>query len=220
MLNTFFSLLSIFPNKFFYDNIIVNNLFDFDRKKKRIIFKNKNFSNNHKKKYISDLDNHIKQEKKGYNISLNLNNKDENINDENKSENKSRSNKNNFDKNINVSAYEKFNNISKNEFFPISTDLNLAKKTKLIYIEKKKFGKMKNSFYNNNEENSNHTHFKLSIIDYLCLGRCRHKQKEYYQFRKGFLIFRQKLDIINIFNYIFFCEKKNEEEINNLFQCK
>ena len=76
---------------------------------------------------------------------------------------------------------------------------------------------MKKSFYNN-EGNSNYIHFKLSIIDYLCLGRCKHRHKEYYQFRKGLLIFRQKLDIINIFNYIFFCEKKNEEEINNLFQ--
>ena len=210
MLNTFFSLLSIFPNKFFYDNIIVNNLFNFDKKKKKITFKNTKFNNYNNKQYISDLD--IKQEKRGNKIVLNLNNKEENINNESKSENKSRSNLNNLNKNINVSAYEKMNNTPNNELFPFSTGLNLVKKTKLIYVGKKKSTELKNN-YNNNEDNSNYIHFNLSIIDYLCLGRCKDPQKQYHQFRKGLIIFRQKLDIINIFNCILFCEKINEEEI-------
>ena len=130
MLNTFFSLLSIFPNKFFYDNIIINNLFDYNIKKNKIIFKNKKYNNSKKKKYISDLNNFIKeQEKNRNNMILKLNNKNENINNECKSENKNNSkNYIKSDKSINVSAYEKMNNVSKNIMLPYSIGLNLGKK--------------------------------------------------------------------------------------------
>ena len=82
MLNTFFSLLSIIPNKFFYDNIIINNLFDYNIKKNKIIIKNKKCNNSKKnKKYINDLDNFIKeQEKNRNNITLKLKDKNENVN--------------------------------------------------------------------------------------------------------------------------------------------
>ena len=55
MLNTFLTLLSIFPNKFVYDNIIVDNLFDFDIKKKKVICKHFQKRNNilSKKKFIN-----------------------------------------------------------------------------------------------------------------------------------------------------------------------
>ena len=217
MLNTFFSLLSIFPNKFFYDKIIINNLFDYNIKKNKIIFKNKKYNSFKKKKYISNLDNFIKeQEKNRNNMTLKLKDKNENVNNECKSENKNNSkNYIKSDKSINVSAYEKMNNISKNIMIPSSIGLNLGKKNNLIYIGKNKLEIMKNT-NNKDEENLKNMNFNLNILDYLCLGRCKNRKIQFDLFRKGILIFKQKLDIINIFNYILFCEKQSNEEINTL----
>ena len=72
---------------------------------------------------------------------------------------------------------------------------------------------MKNT-NNKDEENLKNMNFNLNILDYLCLGRCKNRKIQYDLFRKGILIFKRKLDIINIFNYILFCEKKSDEEIN------
>ena len=216
MLNTLFSLISIFPNKFFYDNIIINNLFDFDAKKNKINFKNKKY-NIKKKKYMSDLDNFIKeQENNKKSMTLKLNNKNENVNSECKSECRSRNSKNYIksDKSINVSAYEKINNVSKNYILPYSNNLNLANQNNLIYIGKNKLKIMKSTIDKNEEYY--HMNFSLNIFDYLCLGNCNHRKKQYEQFRKGSSIFKKKLDIINIFNCILFYEKKSDEEINNV----
>ena len=50
--------------------------------------------------------------------------------------------------------------------------------------------------------------FNLNPLDYFCIGKCNRQNKKYNQFKKGTLIFKQKLDIINIFNFIIFTKKK------------
>ena len=217
MLNTIFSILSIFPNKFFYDNIIIDNLFDFDVKKNKIISKVSRKNNAFKKKrFMSELIN-LPKVQTNNRINLNILNKYENANNESKSEKYSRklskNDKNGDEKSINISAYEKMNNASKIDVVPFSTDLHLVNNTKLVYIKKtknKKFVIKKNI---NTFEDNNYIHFNLNILDYLCLGRCKQQNKNYQLFRKGTLIFKEKLDVIYLFNYILFSEKKNEEEI-------
>ena len=142
MLNVFFTLLSIFPNKYIYDNIIMNNLFDFDRKKNKIVIKNKYRKNSNKKVNMADLNNSIKdKEKTGFNITIKSSNKDVNNYDnnyENKSEKRSKNNSKNYinsmDKSINASAYEKMSNISKNEGFLFSSNPNFQINSKLIIL--------------------------------------------------------------------------------------
>ena len=107
------------------------------------------------------------------------------------------------------------NNVSKNIMIPSSIGLNLGKKNTLIYIGKNKLEIMKNT-NNKDEENLKNMNFNLNILDYLCLGRCKNRKIQFDLFRKGILIFKQKLDIINVFNYILFCEKQSDEEINTI----
>ena len=220
MLNTIFSLLSIFPNKFFYDNIIVNKLFNLDIKNKKIISrysqKHTNFS---KKKFMSELIN-VPNQQINNRFNSKAFNKDENANNESKSEKYSRKFSNNdkkiWDKSMNMSAYEKMNNASKVDVIPFSTDLHLINNTKLLY-----FGRNQNKNYinvrkdmKNNEEKFDYINFNLNIFDYLCLGRFRQKSKNYLLFRKCILMYKEKLDIINIFNSILFSEKFGEIEKN------
>ena len=210
MLNTIFSLLIIFPNKFFYDNIIVDSLFDFDTNKNKIVSKNNRKEHNiTRKKYTSDLESFKK-------ASLNINNmnfKNFNKNDNlNKSEKKFNSKKDiqSIDKCINLSAYEKINNASKIEDIPFTNELNIINNKNLIFLRKNKKSESNTKELNSIEESISYTHFKLNILDYLCLGRCREKDKNYKLFKKGTIAFKQKLDIINIFNCILLNEKKNE----------
>ena len=216
MLNVFFSLLSIFPNKFIYDNIILNNLFDFERKRNKIVLKEKTKKSPNKKTYMNDLNSSIKdREKTRFNITLKSSNKDF-YNYENKSEKRSKNNPKNYinsiDKSINISANEKMSNFSKNDFIPFSMNQNVQ----ILNNKWIKFGR--NNIDNNiiiNEEYLNKD-LKLNILEYFCIGICRHKKKKYNQIKKGILIFKQKLDIINVFNYILYCEKKSNENINQI----
>ena len=50
--------------------------------------------------------------------------------------------------------------------------------------------------------------FKLNLIDYLFMGKYKDQNKTYNLFRKGILIYKEKLDVINIFNCILFIEKR------------
>ena len=214
MLNVIFSLISSLANRINYDNIIMNDLFEFDRKKNKIIIKDKKQTNLFKKTFMSDLNNSnsIKDKDKPiFNLTLKSSNKDViNIN-ENKYEKRNKKNAKNshksIDKTINVSAYEKMSNVSKNDIIPFSFNPYIKFNSKLIRL-----GENQNN-YNKNEENFK-INFKLNIFDYFCLGKCVRQKKLYNQFKKGTLLFKQKLDVINIFNYILLWETMNEEKIN------
>ena len=219
MLNTIFSLLIIFPNKFFYDNIIVNNLFDFDLNKSKIHIKRSAKSLKIiKRKYMSDLK-LLKKESSNIksNIYLKTFKRDENVNNDSRSENKIRSIfKSNMkvDKSMNMSAYEKINYASKIDIIPFATDLKILNNNKLIPVRKSKKNEKTTKEMNATEEGPYYIHFNLNFCDYLCFGRYKKNNKNYNLFNKATLIFKQKLDIINIFNYILQFEKIREEIIN------
>ena len=221
MLSTIFSLISIFPNKFFYDNIIVDNLFDFDIQKKKIIYKNSRKNNRINKRRFVNVNDFVNLPKQDQNNRMNLKiiKKEENINNESKSEKyiKSISKKDSkvWDKSMNMSAYEKINNnASKIDIIPFSTDLQFINKNKLILIGKNKSKKTENDkkIIDKKEESFNYIHFNLNFFDYLCLGKFRHNNRNYQLFKKGTLIFKDKMDVINLFNCVLLMEKKIEEE--------
>ena len=80
----------------------------------------------------------------------------------------------------------------------VHTEKNKSKK---IVIETKKRD-------NNRMETRNFIHFKLNILDYIFMGKYNEKNKTYNLFRKGILIYKEKLDVINLFNCILFIEKR------------
>ena len=231
MLNTFFTLLSIFPNKFFYDKIIVDNLFDFDIKQNKIISKHSQKRNLSKKKFMKNFENLPNPINNNINknniLNLKIINKEgnENVNNDNRSENLSRINskkeKKYVNNSINASAYEKINNASKVEIVPFSTDLHLINNSKLIYIGKNQIKNNNETIkigINKDEEKNDYVHFNLNVFDYLCLGRCKQRNKNYILFKKGTFAFKEKLDIINVFNFIIMSEKNIEKEsTRNIF---
>ena len=191
MLNALFSLLSVLANKIKYDFIIMNDLFVLDTKKNKIIIKDKKHINFLKKTYMSDINNSICKDKEktrfNFNLTLKSSNKDVIIHHGNKNEKRNKKNsRKSMDKTINISAYEKMSNISKNDFIPISINPNLQFNNKLIKIGK---NQLENNFEKNEEnfiknEESSEINFKLNILDYFCLGKCRHQKKHYNQFKK------------------------------------
>ena len=231
MINTIFLLLSLIPNKYLYDNLIIGNLFDFDITKNKII--NKLFKKNirfNSQRLRHELEsprsqksfgsprraNNILQESRIiYLKSMNNENKEGSINNDYKSEkNKRNINKNYLrsDNSLNLSAYEKINNQSKIEIQPFKNNSNIMNNNK-IYSEKNKSKKI--VFELKRRENSrmenrsyNFINFKLNLIDYLFMGRFKEKNKTYNLFRKGIVIYKEKLDVINLFNCILFIEKR------------
>jgi hypothetical protein len=231
MINTIFLLLSLIPNKYLYDNLIIGNLFDFDINKNKII--NKLFKKNirfNSQRLRHELEsprsqksfgsprraNNILQESRIiYLKSMNNENKEGSINNDYKSEkNKRNINKNYLrsDNSLNLSAYEKINNQSKIEIQPFKNNSNIMNNNK-IYSEKNKSKKI--VFELKRRENSrmenrsyNFINFKLNLIDYLFMGRFKEKNKTYNLFRKGIVIYKEKLDVINLFNCILFIEKR------------
>ena len=231
MINTIFLLLSLIPNKYLYDNLIIGNLFDFDITKNKII--NKLFKKNirfNSQRLRHELEsprsqksfgsprraNNILQESRIiYLKSMNNENKEGSINNDYKSEkNKRNINKNYLrsDNSLNLSAYEKINNQSKIEIQPFKNNSNIMNNNK-IYSEKNTSKKI--VFELKRRENSrmenrsyNFINFKLNLIDYLFMGRFKEKNKTYNLFRKGIVIYKEKLDVINLFNCILFIEKR------------
>ena len=107
------------------------------------------------------------------------------------------------------------NNISKNDVVPFSTDLHLFNNAKLVSIGRNKSNNLVKVRKGMDiiEDNDSYMHFNLNLFDYLCLGKCKQQNKNYLLFRKGTLIYKEKLDVINIFNSVLFSEKKTKEEI-------
>ena len=146
--------------------------------------------------------------------SMNNENKEGSINDY-KSEKKKRNINKNYlrsDNSLNLSAYEKINNQSKIEIQPFKINSNIVNNNK-IYTEKIKSKKIviePNRRENSRMENRsyNFINFKLNLIDYLFMGRFKEKNKTYNLFRKGIVIYKEKLDVINLFNCILFIEKR------------
>ncbi len=209
MMNTIFSLLIILPNKFFYDNIIVHNLFDFDKNKNTIVSKNqiKKERGDSKKKFSFDFD--MEKQHKN-NIKLKMKNKNEIFNTDNKSEKifNIKKESQSLDKCIDLSANEKMNNVSKIDNFFSSNNLNIINNNRAFSILKNKKSEKVTREISTLEPDNNFIKSNIKIFDYLCIGKFRKKNKNFITFKKGIVFFKQKMDIINIFNYILLNEKK------------
>ena len=82
-----------------------------------------------------------------------------------------------------------------------------------IYIEKNKIKKISIELKKSENAIMENKNFKLNLLDYLFIGGYKEKRKTYNLFLKGILIFKEKLDIMNLFNCVLFIEKKcNFEE--------
>jgi hypothetical protein len=209
MINTIFTLLIILPNKYYYDNIIVDNLFTFDIKKNKIHIKH-NIKHLNRKKCIKDIKK-FKRDSQPENFKLKFKKQeDNNILNESRSENRSRNflnrNVGPADRSINMSAYEKVNNISKLDVI----DLKFLNSNKHTFIHKMK--KYEKSVTETSFNPASGNNMNVNFIGYIFLSKCRDKNKKYKLFKKATLLFKQKLDIINIFNYILFAEKASEEK--------
>ena len=211
MINTIFTLLVILPNKYFYDNIIVDNLFTFDLKRKKIHIKHNNMNHINRKKCLKEIKKPKRESQPEYANFKQLKNKEEDLNnDESRSENRIRNylgrNVGQADRSVNMSAYEKINNITKLDVIDLKF-LNNNKRTFIHKIKKYEKSATETSF-------NNYSTINLNFLDYLFFARCKEKDNKFKLFQKATSIFKQKLDIINIFNCILFAEKSNEEKYN------
>jgi len=228
MLNTFFVLLSLIPNKYLYDNLIIGNLFDFDINNNRIINKlykkNIRFNSQRLKHELESPrspksfgsprreHNFLHDSKIIHLKSMNNDNKEGFVN-EIKSDKKRRNINKKYlrsENSLNLSAYEKINNQSKIEIPPLKNNCNIMNNNK-VHTEKNKSKKIvieTKKRDNNRMETRNFIHFKLNILDYIFMGKYNEKNKTYNLFRKGILIYKEKLDVINLFNCILFIEKR------------
>jgi len=234
MLNTFFILLSLIPNKYLYDNLIIDNLFDLDISNNKIINKlyKKNIRFNSQrlkhelesprspKSFGSPRRNFLHESKIIHLKSMNNDNKDNKDNKDSfindiKSDKKKKNVNRKYlrsENSLNLSAYEKINNQSKIEITPFKGNLNMVNNNK-VHTEKNKSKKLviepkkheKNKMEN---KNFNFIHFKINLLDYLFMGKNKEDNKTYNLFRKGILIYKEKLDIVNLFNCILFIEKR------------
>ena len=225
MLNAIFLFLSLIPNKYLYDNLIIGNLFDFDISNNIII--NKLYKKNIRFNWISlkhelespKISKSFGSPRKGYNSfedskilhlkSMNNDNKESFINDYKSEKKKSNIKKKYFlfENNLNLSGFEKLNNQSKIEIPPLKKNYQMMKNNKM-HIEKNKIKKISTEPKKGKNAIMENKNYKLNLLDYLFMGGYKEKSKTYNLFIKGILIFKEKLDIMNLFNCILFIEKK------------
>ena len=229
MLNAIFLILSLIPNKYLYDNLIIDNLFEFDTSNNIIInklYKKKISFNFIKLKHELESPKRSKRigaPRKGYNTfedskmlqlkSMNNDNKDNFINDY-KSEKKEiiKTKYFPFDNSLNLSGFEKINNEPKIEIPPLKNNYHMMINYK-IHTEKNKIKKIPIELKKSENDIVENKNVKLNLLDYIFMGVYKKKSKVYNLFLKGILIFKEKLDIMNLFNCILFIEKKcNFEE--------
>ena len=222
MLNAFFLFLTLIPSKYLYDNLIIGNLYDFDIPNNIII--NKHYKKNIRFNRIRlkhELDSpkrskSYKDLRRGHNIfegskilnlsSINNNNKENLINDYKSEKKKNKINKQYFllEKNLNLSGLEKINSQPKVEILSFKNNYQKMDNNK-IHIKKNNTKITEPKKYENATlENNN---FKLNLLDYLFIGDYK-KSKTFSLYLKAIIIFKEKLDIMNLFNLILFIEKR------------
>ena len=234
MIYTLFMLLSLIPNKFKLETIIVNGLinlsennkdanlnikyhFDKDKRQSKVINfvsvdgKNKSNKKIQNSKFNTKLNSNFEREKLSNNNSEQnneLNNifkmkkKDKNI----LSFANSSLNKENEKEKINSLIDQSINNISKIEMNPKSTGFNV------INLENFSLNKGSNNFFFDNKSNKKNSlifnksdvtekkEINFNIIEYYCLGKCFGKKRKRIDiFNKCITLYKEQMDIINIF---------------------
>ena len=250
LMNTAFILLSLIINKFNLELTILNSIFKFNLKKKKIILK-LNKLNDFEDSHTSNLQSPIINFKKMTNIIHHLDLLD------NKSKNslikesdmnnisllKLSENKNeleNKNKNTTVKRVKRKSNALSvdNSKIELSKDKMSKKKDKNVHEYNKENGtinllnvKKNNIFKEFSYKDFNDT-IELNMFDYCCCyltPKNRHKIIKLYNIANSF--YRKKLDVVNVFNLLLLIEKKllkknNEfvysfnEELDNTFSPK
>ena len=249
-MNTAFILLSIIINKFDLELKILNSIFKFNLKKKKIILKlNKlnDFEDSHSTNLPSPVINFKKMTNIIHHLDL-LDNKSKNsLIKESEMNNisllKLSENKNeleNKNKNTIVKRVKRKSNALSvdNSKIELSKDKMSKKKDKNVYEYNKENGtinllnvKKNNIFKEFSYKDFNDT-IELNMFDYCCCyltPKNRHKIIKLYNIANSF--YRKKLDVVNVFNLLLLIEKKLlkknsefvysfNEELDNTFSPK
>ena len=248
LMNTAFILLSLIINKFNLELTILNSIFKFNLKKKKIILK-LNKLNDFEDSHTSNLQSPIINFKKMTNIIHHLDLLD------NKSKNslikesdmnnisllKLSENKNELEnKNKNTKRVKRKSNALSvdNSKIELSKDKMSKKKDKNVHEYNKENGtinllnvKKNNIFKEFSYKDFNDT-IELNMFDYCCCyltPKNRHKIIKLYNIANSF--YRKKLDVVNVFNLLLLIEKKLlkknsefvysfNEELDNTFSPK
>ena len=226
LLYTVFMLLSLIPNQFIFDKIIVNSLLNIDFSIPKNQTQNSRFQNNSRPHSLfleQGKNEQIKKFNKQIQLqNINLKAKENNILNrfqslKNKNSNSLKKNKEDKE---NLSDKEKSfaeqsNNVSKIEILPKNVEFNIIK-----YEKESGSKKQSNNFSNFQKENSffvgakekGINKIKFNLFDYYCYGRCINKTKKIELFNKGCLLYREEMDIIHIFKHLLDIEKSFKEK--------
>ena len=221
---TIFMILSLIPNQFNFQTIIVNSLLNIDFKNinksknnnninmhRNIIFEN--FNKDHSKNivYVKQNFHNIKHSENGFILKRSKKVSDLNLVKKMKSYEP-----NHFRQTNNKSINEPFNNISKVGMIPHNSEFSVEKMSGVKSLSNKNlyhFPK-ENSFFNK-IKGKGIRQIKFNIFQYYCFGHCFNQKKKIELFNKGALLYREQLDIIHIFTHLLDIEKTVTEK-NNL----
>ena len=221
---TIFMILSLIPNQFNFQSIIVNSLLNIDFKNinksknnnninmhRNIIFEN--FNKDHSKNivYVKQNFHNIKHSENGFILKRSKKVSDLNLVKKMKSYEP-----HNFRLTNNKSINEPFNNVSKVGMMPHNTEFSIEKMSGIKSLSNKNlyhFPK-ENSFFNK-ANGKGIKQIKFNIFQYYCFGHCFNQNKKIELFNKGALLYKEQLDIIHIFTHLLDIEKTVTEK-NNL----
>ena len=255
MIYTIFMLLSLIPNKFKLETIIVNGLLKLSANNKEANLSMKYHFNRNSR--ISNI--MIDNGKKKFNSRFQINNLNPNINlnyeeekffSNNNNEQKEEFNNilkiknNNFPNSVKDSSPinkekekekeipiidQSINNMSKIEIYPKSTGLNIINADNLSFNKASNKPMFQNSSKRKSSCSINKTQtvfskgINFNIIEYYCIGKCfKKKQKKIDTFNKCIDLYKEQMDIINIFkdflkNRTNLLEKKTLKEDMQIF---
>ena len=227
LMNTAFLLLSLLANKFNLELKILNSIFKFNLKKKKIIMKFENLNDRESFNFSCGQSN-IYNFKKMTNIS-----KIQDMENKSKSSLIKENNKNNISSFLNLT-----DNKNKNEYEKKSKNsvFKIKRKTDLIHLENSKndqsipivskynlritqeqnkengtnFNIINSKNLSNNESSFRdyNDKIKLSMLDYCCCHLIRNKHGNYIQlYNRANSFYRKKLDVVNVFNLLLLTEK-------------
>ena len=237
VLYSIFVLLSLIPNKFVFEKMIVNSLLNlqFSQNKnnknnhntnhnhfnfKHIISdnskifhyysKNNNYTTNETKKKDIGFPSEIKKNKEFHYTQNNL------LNVKNNGKMSSIKDENSNENIKNVSLIERNDNISKLEMVPQNIELNIINCDKMSFSKSNSnkflFNYPKENTFFNSAKGKEIKEIHFNIFEYYCFGKCFNKSKKIDLFHKGCLLYRDEIDIVHIFRHLLDMEKTVTEK--------
>lgn len=228
LINTIFILISLIVNKFTLEIKILNNIFKFNLKKKKLIMKYQKLNDAE----VTNANASFSQPRKSQIINIK---KSTNIIKNNESDNKSKISLIKENPINNFSLINAKDNNNESEIKSKITMLRPPRRSNAIAFENLRFDQPKarqakrsflispekskengTLFDLNNSQNYSfginykeyNDHINLDIIDYCCCNLIRkNREKNIYLFNISNSFFRKKLDVVNVFNLLLLIEK-------------